>query len=91
MLLHNSFQKSRALFCFNPNIYENGNELDCRKWLFPANIKRILLFNCMVCLIMKKSHIREWEEINRLMDFNRALIRRKKAGEIKDVGCRLEF
>ena len=32
-----------------------------------------------------QSHIREWEENNGLINFNRALIRRKKAREIKDT------
>ena len=34
---------------------------------------------------MKQSHIREWEENNRLIDFNWALICRKKAREIKST------
>ena len=34
---------------------------------------------------MKQSHIREWEENNRLINFKWALIRRKKAREIKDT------
>ena len=34
---------------------------------------------------MKQSRIREWEENNGLINFNRALIRRKKAREIKDT------
>ena len=33
---------------------------------------------------MKQSHIREWEENNVLINFNCALIRRKKKREIKD-------
>ena len=32
---------------------------------------------------MKQSHIREWEDINCLINFKWALIRRKKAREIK--------
>ena len=36
---------------------------------------------------MKQSR-REWEENNRLIDFKRALTRRKKAREIKDTGQR---
>ena len=34
---------------------------------------------------MKQSHIREWEENNGLINFNRELIRSKKAREIKDT------
>ena len=34
---------------------------------------------------MKLSRIREWEENNRLINFKWALIRRKKAREIKDT------
>ena len=34
---------------------------------------------------MKQSHIREWEENNLLINFKWALIRRKKAREIKDT------
>ena len=40
----------------------------------------------MICFLMKQSHIREWEEHNHLIDL--ALIRRKKAREIKDTGQR---
>ena len=32
---------------------------------------------------MKQSHIREWGDINRLINFKWALIRREKAREIK--------
>ena len=35
-----------------------------------------------------KGMIREWEENNRLIDFKRVLIRRKKTREIKDTGQR---
>ena len=38
---------------------------------------------------MKQSHIREWEENNVLINFNCALIRRKKKREIKDTRQRL--
>ena len=38
-----------------------------------------------------QSHIREWEENNGLINFNRALIRRKKAREIKDTRQRREL
>ena len=34
---------------------------------------------------MKQKRIREWEENNGLINFNWALIRRKKAREIKDT------
>ena len=34
---------------------------------------------------MKQSHIREWEEINRLDFFKWTLIQRKKVREIKDT------
>ena len=34
---------------------------------------------------MKQAHIREWDENNGLINFYWALIRRKKAREIKDT------
>ena len=34
---------------------------------------------------MKQSRIREWEENNGSINFNRTLIRRKKAREIIDI------
>ena len=34
---------------------------------------------------MKQAHIREWEENNGLINFDWALIRRKKGREIKDT------
>ena len=40
---------------------------------------------------MKQSHIREWEENNVLINFNYALIRRKKTREIKDTRQRLKL
>ena len=40
---------------------------------------------------MKESHIREWEENNVLINFNCALIRRKKTREIKDTRQRLKL
>ena len=40
---------------------------------------------------MKQSDIREREENNRLIDFKWALICRKKAREIKDIGQRREL
>ena len=36
-----------------------------------------------ICFLMKQSHIREWEDINCLINFKWALIRREKAREIK--------
>ena len=39
---------------------------------------------------MKQSRIREWEENNGLINFNWALIRRKKAREINDIRKRTQ-
>ena len=46
---------------------------------------RICSFNGRICFLMKQSRTRECEENNGLINFNWALIRRKKAREIKDT------
>ena len=67
------FKNTRALFCFISTFEENTNIVHL--------IERFLF-------LMKQSHIREWEENNRLIDFKWALTSRKKAREIIDTAQR---
>ena len=67
------FKNTRALCCFSLTIHENTDT---------AHLIEGFDF------LMKQSHIREWEENNRLIDFKWTLILRKKVREIKDIGQR---
>ena len=65
-----SFKNSCALFCFSSTIDQLADTVHLVEGFF---------------FLMQQSHISEWEENNRLINFKWALIRRKKAREIQDT------
>ena len=67
-----SFKNTHTLICFSSTIDENTDSVH---WIS----------NWSVCFLKKQSHIREWKENNRLVNFKWALISRKKARKIKDT------
>ena len=64
-----AFKNCCALFCFISTIDEHNDTVHLIEG----------------CFLMKQSHIREWEDNNRLINFKWALVRGKKPREIQDT------